>query len=489
MHDLGCVSMKLLALMLAALLCGTATAAPGHDEDQPSARPAQIPLTLLEQLSVLVPPMAYYWSSTHEQAIDFDMDWDWRSWRRKLTSTDAFILDTNVWEANALRHPLAGYMSYGIGRTNGYSPLASVGMAFGSSVAWEYLVEYKELISINDIVTNTTSAFSIGEPLFQLGRLADEPHAGVPRHVLGLAASPYHRVHAWNDYSSWGPRGRRWAQLEGAAGAGADMHDGTVRSDARVALDLELVTDARYGREGTDVAQFGAGSWNRVVADVRASPDAFTTIRLATETTYRGRYTREIDANGNGRDWFIGAATGADYLSQYLASEWDSMFVMHLIGPRFATAQWREGRRVMWEVAGYADLGMVDAHVFAPENPFPPLPLTNVLQAQGYYYATGVSLATRLRADSPRWTAQLEARAFQFWSIDGLDRVEMEGGPLDPHDVSDQRVFARAALGTKLRDGLRLELSGEAGLRRGAWQDRERTTTQLAGNAGLVASF
>jgi len=481
--------MKLSALLLVACFAGTAFAEPEVDEDRPAAHRARVPLTMLEQLSLIIPPMAYYWSTTDVQAVDFDMDWDWGSWKRKLTSADAYILDTNDWESNATRHPLAGYLAYQIGRANGFAPLGSVGMALGTSALWEYLVEYKELISVNDLVVNTGSAFAIGEPLFQLGRLADERGARWTRQGLGLLTSPYHRVHAWHGYSSWGPRGPRWAQLEAALGAATGSHDEGTWSDARVALDLELVTDRRYGRPGSSVARFGPGSWNRVVADVRVAADAPSTFRFATQTTFAGRYTREIDDTGSGTDWFLGTATGADYLSQRLASEWDSTFVMHLLGPRLALGHWRDGYRVTWELAGYADLGMTDAHVFGPEPAFPPEPLFNVLQVRGYYYAAGLSIATRLRADTPRWTAELEGRAFQLWSIDGLDRVEMNGSDLDPHDVSDQRAFARGALGARVSRELRLELAIEAALRRGTWQQRERVTTELASTASLIMPF
>lgn len=481
--------MRCAAAIVLACLTGTAAAEPDLDDEHPQPQPMRAPLTVLEHLSVLLPPMAYYWSTTQVQSEDFDMDWDWKSWKRKLTSVDAFIFDTNNWESNATRHPLSGYLGYQIGRANGYSSLASVGMAFGAATLWEYLVEYKEQISVNDLFVNTGSAFAIGEPLFQLGRLADERDARWSRQALGLLVSPYHRVHAWGHNSSWRARGPRWNQLEATIGGAVGVHEEERWSDARLALDMELVTDRRYGRGGTDVARFGPGSWNRVVADVRFDADRPSMFRLATQTTFSGRYTRDLDDTGNGSDWFLGAVTGADYLSQRLAGAWDSMFVMHVIGSRLEIGGWRDGRRITWELAGYADLGMTYAHVFAHEQPFPRLPQLNVLQTRGYYYATGVSIATRLRADMPRWTAELEGRAFQFWSIDGLDRVETEGGAMDPHDVSDQRAFGRAALGARVHDDLRVELALEAALRRGAWQQRERVTTELSTTAGLVMPF
>ncbi|MBL0215273.1 MAG: DUF3943 domain-containing protein [Myxococcales bacterium] len=470
--------------------------APGGDPDldpdlgeKPVLRPHRYPLAIVEHLSVVVPPMIYYWLTTPVQREDFEIGWDWASWRTKLTSTDAFILDTNDWVSNAVRHPLAGYLGYQVGRANGFEPASSVALTAFAAVAWEYLVEYQERISLNDLVVNSVSAFTIGEPLFRLGRLADAPGASWQRASLGLLASPFDRVHALAGASSWRAPGLGWAQLEASLGAVAGTYDGEQRNAARVALDLEVIPDRHYGRTGSATTTLGAGGWNRIDLDLRIAGDELSSARFATQTTYAGSYRRALDVDGNGDDAFFGAAAGVDYVSQRLSREWDHLFVMHLIGPRVARGAWRNGLRMIWELGAYADLGMTQAHVFGPVSPFVTRPQTSVIQSRGYYYASGVSVATRVRIDTPRWVATLEGQAFQLWSIDGLDRVEKDASSDDPHDVQDQRVLGRGAFGVNVGASVRLELGLEAALRRGTWKALERTTTDLEGRVDVVVGF
>jgi hypothetical protein len=334
------------------------------------------------------------------------------------------------------------------------------------------------------------TGFAIGEPLFQLGRLADERGASWARKGLGLLASPYHRAHTLGRYSSWTTRDRSWSQLEASAGGGVGSHEGDRRVEGRVALDLELVTDRHYGRAGTGTRKVGPGVWNHVVLDLRSAGDAMSSARFTSRTTYTGRYTRDLAPGGTGRDWFVGAVAGVDYVSQRLAREWDHLFVMHLIGPALAVGSWNDGMRLSWQLGTYLDLGMTTAHVFGPQPSFDPEPLLNVLQLRGYYYARGLSVAMRVRADTRRWVAELDGRAYQLWSIDGLDRVEMHGEPNDPHDVIDQRAFGRVSIGVRPGSGpLRVELALEAAVRRGTWSGQERTSSELGARTGVVVPF
>jgi hypothetical protein len=343
---------------------------------------------------------------------------------------------------------------------------------------------------VNDLVTNTVSGFVIGEPLFQLGRLADERGAGWARRGLGLLASPYHRAHRLGRYSSWPTRDRRWSQLEASAGGGMGSYDGDERVDARFALDLELIVDRSYGRAGRGTRRVGPGAWSHVVLDLRTTGDAMSSARFKSRTTYAGWYTRDLAPGSNGRDWFVGAVAGVDYVSQRLAREWDHLFVMHVIGPALEIGRWDDGMRVSWQLGAYLDLGMTSAHVFGSQPSFDPQPMLNVLQLRGYYYARGLSAVTRLRADTRRWVAELEGRAYQLWSIDGLDRVEMQGGPNDAHDVIDRRAFGRGSIGVRPGSGpLRVELGFEAAVRRGEWNGQERVTSEIAARTGVVMPF
>src|SRR3982750_1081130 len=140
---------KLLAAGLVACVATSAHAGPPtrvrSAQDEPTVKkPARkdlptVPIVLLEQLVVIVPPTIYYWRTPDEQKADWALRWDWPSWREKLTSLDPIVLDTNKFEANAIRHPMVGALTYQIGRGNGWSPGAAGAVDFLASGAGEDL--------------------------------------------------------------------------------------------------------------------------------------------------------------------------------------------------------------------------------------------------------------------------------------------------------------------------------------------------------------
>jgi len=493
----------MLAIATLAIAAPRAAAAPAltpeslalaGGEREPAPTPQRrLALAVVESVGLMLPATIYYWSTTNLQKEDWELDWDWESWRTKLTSLDALIVDTGTWESNAMRHPIVGALSYQVGRANGYGPGVSTVFDFLSAMAWEYLVEFKERVSINDLVVNTASGFLIGEPLFQLGRVADDPGASWTRRGVAAIASPFYRLHDELGYRATAPVARAWSRLELGLGAGVTRDGGSTRPESRVAVDIDLVRHRHYHAPGAGASWTSPGAWSRIDAEVRASDDGVTGVRASSMTTYAGRFWRDHDEDGRGADRFLGLAAGFDYDSRRLENEWDRTAVFHLIGPRLALGYRGAHHEVRWELAAYGDVAMVQAHAFGPVPPFS-FDLTSVLRARGYYYATGASAITRIGVLTPRWTGELEARAYQMWSIDGLDRVEMNGGPNDlddPELVADERVRVRARGGIFLgaSSDLRLELGAEASFRRGTWSAIDRRTTSLGIDADLTFGF
>src|SRR6185436_7240239 len=106
----------------------------------------------------------WYWRDLDFNTRDWDLRWDGPSWKRKLTSLDAVRFDQNLFQTNAVSHTRAGVAHYQILRGNGFSAGASALGTFATSAIWEYLIEFKELVSLNDLIVNSVSGFAIGEP-------------------------------------------------------------------------------------------------------------------------------------------------------------------------------------------------------------------------------------------------------------------------------------------------------------------------------------
>lgn len=443
-----------------------------------------------ETLAWLAPPTIYYYNTTDLQREDFELKWDVASWKRKLVTFDGVVFDTGNWTSNAFRHPVFGAISYQIGRANGYSPFAATLIDFTTAVVWEYVMEYRELVSLNDLMVNTISGFMIGEPLYQIGKLGDHKGVGWARRSIAAVSSPVHTAHVLAGYPGWKRDVRPWTDFEVSMGANLADYGSTRSGEVGVDIDLELIRDAHYGVPGTASQWTGLAAFNRVMGQARFGSGELSRSQFRTATTFFGKYSRTIDDAIHGSDSFFGLATGFDYETREMPVELDRYAIFHLFGPKLELGLWRGKSHYTFETGASVDVGMIQAHVFGPVLPFPELPQTSVLQTRGYYFGGGFSATTRLRLETPMWSAELEGRAYQMFSIDGRDRMETGPGADDPRDVSDTRFSALAAVG--IRPGIqnaKVELTLEGTMRRGAWESDERTTKEITSGMRVGVPF
>lgn len=457
----------------------------GEDHAQHDTR-WRYPIILLETAGILVPPAIYYWNTVQDQKEDWELRWDWPSWEGKLFSTQNLVLDTNRFMPNAVRHPLAGALSYQVGRANGLSPLASTVLDFASSLFWEYVVEYREDPSVNDMFCNTIGGIFIGEPLFQLGKLGDD-HASGWRRALAWVESPFDRAQRALGLS-WRPEEPTPANelavrlAPSVARFSAQSH----RPELAFGLDLSLVRDPAFGEPGDGTTTSGLAGWDRELLDLRfgSAPDSsgVTGARYRSELTYGARYVRSLDEDGHGDAGMVSVAGGFDLSERKLPDTWDRLGVFELVGPKLELFHTTSTIAVDAELAAYADVAMVEAHVF----PDPPETARSVLLDRGYYYATGATGVARVRVRGAWWGAELDATADQFWSFDD----HRQGGDMDPKGVQDQRVISTARVGVRPgRGAWTVELFGDAVVRRGTWQRMARADTELDAGLGLSAGF
>ena len=136
------------------------------------------------------------------------------------------------------------------------------------------------------------------------------------------------------------------------------------------------------------------------------------------------------------------------------------------------------------ELGASGDVAMVQS--FARGN-MPLMEDSSIVLTRGYYYATGASLHGRVRVRHGRWSAELESNAHQFWSFD----EHSYGGDIDPKDLADGRVLSTAAVGVRAdrERHLRIELFGDALLRRGTGTDMWRQSKELDAGVALRAAF
>jgi len=108
-----------------------------------------------------------------------------------------FGLDSNCFQTN-WTHALSGTMYYNFARTNGFNILESSVFTTLSSFYWEFVVEWREVISINDNIFTSFGGVSIGESFFQLGSYFNG-NSGIANKIAGILVNPIMAINRWLD--------------------------------------------------------------------------------------------------------------------------------------------------------------------------------------------------------------------------------------------------------------------------------------------------
>lgn len=442
-------------------------------------------------------PGWYYWHTQKEQEID----WTRPSWGDKLT-LHSLRFDTNAFHVNAIRHPLAGIGDYQIARSNGFGLIGSMVFAYLAGAVWEFLVEYYEDPSLNDLIMNGAAGLAIGEPFYQIGQLWRGGELSPSDRVRTAAFSPFAATQdLWRSHRAW-QRRRAWSDFAFTAGAASHrIDDGSYRNELVFGMDIDVVRHAGFVTPGAHEGRIAPGAWSRIALDLRledlgaGSQPAATGLR--TQTAIAGTYAQ--DDAGNGRLLAIG--TSFTYRHDRLGRARDRVAIAHVLGPQLQVSQRSGETELRWDLAAYADFGLIDAHVFGPESPLPrPPPYLSTLQVQGYYNAAGASLASHVRVDHEVWHVDVELTGHRLWSLDFADRVQptadvsrtaetaTQAIPAAPHGVSDLRIYGHAELGARTGPW-GIAATADAAYRSGSWQALGRTTSDWALGVLATANF
>lgn len=482
------------ALVLALLPCvrgayADELEAPAHFELEPppliADRPYHPIRATFETATAGALGAAWYWSDLDFNTRDWDLTWNWPSWKRKFT-LEAVRFDQNLYQTNAVSHPRMGVLQYATMRGNGFGLPASVLGTLGSSLFWEYLVEFKEMPSVNDIITNTTAGLAIGEPFYQLGEFFLRSRPNLFTRGMAAAFSPIASSNDWYE--------ERWRRGEGAGllglsdiyphrfeitgamarrsfahprtaaenpavdgGGGSYATVGTAPTDAFVlTLSSDLVMLPPYGRSGHVALWTSPGTFTSMTARLVLEQPSRVSGSLLTRTSLFGRYSqifvRDLDRQLTGHGSFVGAGSAFEYESFARPDRDDHSAVMNFFGPVAELVVREGGLHLKLAAELYADFAMVDSLALAGRLPtltseiFHPAAfggnLPSVLGARGYYYAYGLTAGTRMAISYWGWDTGAEVRGDDLHGITAFDRFQDE----ITHEPAlvDQRVLSRA---------------------------------------------
>jgi len=381
---------------------GFSLAAPAGTDDPGPAPAAPAEKTMprktrraIVQLSLLAAYSTYrYWADYHRWVEDWQYELTCADQYRRFLTTEAIRFDSNNFITN-WTHVFAGVLYYQFARTNYLTWEESLLASFASSLFYEYISEWREVISVNDMFLTSFGAYELGEPLFQITEFFHHQRSPVLK-TLGFL-NPINQLNHWLDRKNPASKvyaAPGWHGFALSAGWRHSSETGRPSLDAGwIGLETEIVRTPEYGRPGTFRKVLRDISLSELSIDValaeRRPEDGHLSDGPSEEVDFYARtvpmawYRQDIDELGRGYALSIGLGSAFSYVRKrpavYDATNVqvhidplperptdfrDKMSVTHLVGP---VVDWtRFGRRLKVRVVAdaYADFAMMNAYAF-----------------------------------------------------------------------------------------------------------------------------
>jgi hypothetical protein len=422
--------------------------------------------TALQESLVLGLGGVWYWR--HPSKNSGELDFTWSDWNAKLFSTRDISFDSDLFSTNAIAHPMAGALYYQIARGNGLSPLASVVATVLVSTAWEYLVEWDERPSINDLIFTPAGGVVLGEATYRLGRMfaAGTPSVGsclgalVFAPVATLNRTPVCRGGRLRPTDDFGLPSETWHRLTFNAGQSYTSFDG---GPADTAMDLgfaaQVVDHPGYRRGGRAVSAVSPGDWTAFSTGALINHAGLRGLEIHADGTWWGRYRRdyaptdEVSSRAtDGWGGMLGLGSTFDYDARDVQIGWDRVATVGLLGPLLEYASRYGDLKARATLGAQYGFSMVTSLAYpAARAAFTSQIIKTTLDEQGYYYAQSVTgAATASLIDEPLGI-YVRARFGAFWSIDRGDRYQSQ--LTDNFSLHDQRLHLRIAASLRILGG------------------------------------
>ncbi len=416
-----------------------------------AARPDHL-RTMVEEVLFLGVGAAWYWLDQDRNLAD----WDYPSWEQRFT-LEAWRLDNNHFPINFLGHPLEGALYFSFARANDHNVWVATTYAYSTSFLWEFLFEFREKISINDMLVTPLAGVPIGEFAHKLwrhfSRLPARPTLsqqvvaatlGFPIWIHRLMDGTAQPVEEAEDEHRFSAPFR--THLE--AGYRASFHDfGGQAMTHGGWVGGRLSTIPGEGRPGSFELFFHEADIVTLSLAAGLGAEA-RELDLLADALLLGAYVQTIDLHGSGHAAAMGLGLAYRYRFQDFDGYNDRLAVLHLPGPAADYVFGAGWAQLAVQARFNADFAAVHSAAFsrwARDAVGPGDRAKSILRKHNYYYGWGGSarFATELRVGLLDLRGGLVVGVYD--SQEGLDRTQDEI-TLDP-DAVDRLLEWEAALG------------------------------------------
>jgi hypothetical protein len=366
---------------------------------------------------------AWYWIERERQVAD----WDFPSIRDRFRR-ESYVNDNNPLSINYGWHTLGGTYFHLVGRSNDLGLIESTLFGLGASLAWEYGIEFREMLSINDVLVTTVAGVAAGEFLHWFGRLLQQRDGGgigdAARWSVGLLQTAHDTIDRRR-----GPRGTQVAASlrlsSGYAHVATERDNGGLMAGqanlGQLRFEGQLAAFDRHMQPGWRRATFRDG--NLTSLDAALAGGSGSSVRLVADTVVFGLRHERVSAEGEGFGLVLGTSVGVRYQDENFDAWRDRLGAVHF--PGFAADAVVRGRNWSARGSARAHFDHAGVHALTYDRWVAANPMErgkSVLIEQGYYYAWGASTRLTAELNASRFTLGAAKFHGRYRSQQGFDR-------------------------------------------------------------------
>ena len=374
---------------------------------------------------------AYYWLDPLSNATD----WDDPTLGEKL-SGEAVTFDNNLQSTNFILHPIAGATVYGFSRLSGLGVYASFGYGVASSLVWEYLLEWREMVSVNDLVFTSFGGVALGEFLFHMGEYASSApwNTRFSNQLAAYTLGGPHKLHAGTQArypttdlppDSLGFSSAYWHRFALGYGFGAMQNDDRRSANVHaINLGAELVAMPGFLRPGDFEIGFDEGNFTEGGIRLLLDEDGLAEADGRVAAVLVGYFSNQFGPS-EGSAKMIGVSTELRYYDSWRLGRRDGFAFIHLPGPTVGLWARTDKIGVQARSSGSVDFAAIYPVAFEPwAARFGTAGLKSVLAKENYVYAFCGSTRNQVSASIGPFGLGGNADFALCRSIQGLDRTQ-----------------------------------------------------------------
>lgn len=391
-----------------------------------------------------------YWIVYSDYIEDWQFEFTFKDQAKRLYTSEAYRMDSNCYSLNWL-HSTAGAGFYTVARSNYYGWLKSLLFSTLGSAYWEYVVEWREVISFNDMIITPIGGLSLGEAMFQTSDHYNSKK-GLLNQILSLIVSPISRINRWFDRNKspilldktgWGKYDILFG-YEKTSGTDSDTGNNKL---FHFGFDNKMITIPEYGKKGEYKEHIKETIYSRLNIFLSYGKNGIEDFNIFTKAVFFGLFDQSIDKDGEGYSLTLGMGSRFDFYKKRAKSKFDSCefeiddgqsleldeprefsdkyTVVNISGPVFTYTFFKKSLRLQLNFEAYFDFALMNSFAINKYSEYFDISrVKTTLLYYGYYYAYGYTTEIGIEGEVKNFNFSGNLRYSAYRSIQGLDRFQ-----------------------------------------------------------------